>query len=67
MNKKNDTFPINTLSAIDLEKSLQEKTNSSKSFFKCKEWRSGWLTWAKRGGKNYMFLYDSRNNPPRQW
>ena len=66
MNKKNDTFPINTLSAIDLEKSFKKKRIVRKVSLNVKSGEVVGLLGTKWSGENYMFLHDSRNNPSRQ-
>ena len=56
MNKKNDTFPINTLSAIDLEKSFKKKRIVRKVSLKVKSGEVVGLLGPNGAGKLHVFI-----------
>ena len=55
MNKKNDTFPINSLSAIDLEKSFKKKRIVRKVSLKVKSGEVVGLLGPNGAGKTTCF------------
>ena len=65
MNKQDDRVSINTLTAIDLEKSFKKKQIVRKVSIEVRVVK--WLAYSGQTEReNYMFLHDPRNNPSRQ-